>query len=58
VKIVSLIYTHDIIADVKGVEIPFYEKKDRIIHLSTFFQLTVALTEQGRVFAVGDKLAK
>lgn len=25
------------IADVKGVEIPFYEKKDRIIYLSSFF---------------------
>ena len=42
----------------KGVEIPFYEKKDRIVHLSTFFQMTLAVTERGKLFAIGDKLAK
>lgn len=42
----------------KGVEIPFYEKKDRIVQISSFFQVTIAATEAGKVFAVGEKLAK
>ena len=29
--------TNKCIADVKGVEIPFYEKKDRIVRMSSFF---------------------
>ena len=41
----------------KGVEVPFYEKKDKIVHISTFFQVTIATTEKGKVFAVGDKIA-
>lgn len=46
------------LADVKGVEIPFYEKKDRITQIATFFQVTIATTERGKIFACGDKLAK
>ena len=47
-----------VLADVKGVEIPFYDKKDKIIQISSFFQVTMAATEKGKVYAVGDKLAK
>jgi hypothetical protein len=46
------------IADCKGIEVPFYEKKDKIIQIATFFQVTLAVTESGKVFGVGDKLAK
>jgi hypothetical protein len=28
------------------------------VQIATFFQVTLAVTESGRVFAVGDKLAK
>ena len=42
----------------KGVEIPFYEKKDKIVQISSFFQVTIAVTEAGKVFAVGEKLTK
>ena len=44
--------------DVKGVEIPFYDKKDRVVQINTFFQVTVGVTEKGKVYACGDKLAK
>ena len=46
------------IAHENGVEIPFYEKKDKIISISTFCQVTIALTEKGKVFICGDKIAK
>lgn len=50
--------TESEVADVRGVEIPFYEKKDRIVQIASFFQVTIAVTEAGKVFAVGEKLAK
>ena len=47
------------VSDVKpAVEIPFYDKKDKITQINTFFQVTIACTEKGKVYAVGDKLAK
>lgn len=41
-----------------GQEIPFFDKKDKVVRISTFFQSTLAVTERGKVYAVGDKVAK
>lgn len=45
-------------SEVQGAEIPFYEKKDKITQIATFFQVTIAVSEKGKVFASGSKLAK
>lgn len=42
----------------RGAEIPFYEKKDKLVQLSTFFQVSIGVSEKGKVFGLGDKLAK
>jgi hypothetical protein len=45
-------------SDVNGQEIPFFDKRDKIVRISTFFQSTLAVTERGKVYAVGEKVAK
>lgn len=37
---------------------PFFDKKDKIVWISSFFTMTIAATEKGRVFGIGDKLAQ
>lgn len=38
--------------------IPFYDTKDKIMSIKSYKRITVAVTENGRVYAVGEKLQK
>ena len=43
----------------KPAEIPFFDKKDKIVEIATSRHVTVALTyPKGKVYFVGDKLAR